>query len=175
MIITISGAEGSGKSSVGKSLALKLGFESYSVGDFRRALAKKHGMTLVEQNEIAKTEDWVDKAADQLFIEHTQQHDDFVIDGRLGFYFVKKAIKEFDLDKKSLHIYLDVDEVEAAKRIWKSVSSGVERNEGTFHSQMDVLHEIRQRNKNDCERYLRYYGLDTKKKEHYDLVWAINR
>ena len=44
-IITISGMLGSGKSTVAKLLAQKLGYEYYSTGNAQREIAKKKAMT----------------------------------------------------------------------------------------------------------------------------------
>ena len=41
MIITISGLPGSGKSTIGKMLAKKLGYKFYSMGDLRGKIEKK--------------------------------------------------------------------------------------------------------------------------------------
>ena len=48
MIITISGTPGSGKSTVAKMIATKLGFKHYSTGDFMRQMAKERGISLEE-------------------------------------------------------------------------------------------------------------------------------
>lgn len=44
MIITISGYPGSGKSTIADIIAKKLKLKRYSVGNFRRELAKKRGI-----------------------------------------------------------------------------------------------------------------------------------
>jgi cytidylate kinase len=45
MIITLSGYPGSGKSTAGKLLAAKLGYNRYSIGDLQRRLAAEHNLT----------------------------------------------------------------------------------------------------------------------------------
>ena len=46
--ITLSGFAGTGKSTVGKILGDKLGYEFVSVGDFSRDYAQKMGLTINE-------------------------------------------------------------------------------------------------------------------------------
>ncbi len=61
MIITISGKAGSGKSTIAKQLAKKLGLKHYSTGDFMRQMAKDKGVSLLELSRIAEK----DKSIDQ--------------------------------------------------------------------------------------------------------------
>ena len=56
MIVTISGTPGSGKSTVGKLIAKKLGLKHYSIGNLMRSMAKEKGLTLGELGELAKTD-----------------------------------------------------------------------------------------------------------------------
>ncbi|MCX6741353.1 MAG: AAA family ATPase, partial [Candidatus Parcubacteria bacterium] len=46
MIITLSGKPGSGKTTVAKILAEKLGYKFYSTGDLRGQMAMKRGLTI---------------------------------------------------------------------------------------------------------------------------------
>ena len=46
MQITIGGMPGSGKSTIGKMLAKSLGYKYYSIGEIRRELAQKRGLTM---------------------------------------------------------------------------------------------------------------------------------
>ena len=56
MIITISGIPGSGKTTVGRMLAEKLGYKFYSIGDLRGKMAMERGMTIDQLNELGKTD-----------------------------------------------------------------------------------------------------------------------
>ena len=62
MIITIGGAPGSGKSTVGRMLATNLNIPFFSMGDIRRAYALERGLTIEQLNELAK----VDPSSDRL-------------------------------------------------------------------------------------------------------------
>ncbi|MGH9879179.1 MAG: nucleoside monophosphate kinase, partial [Nitrososphaerales archaeon] len=57
MIITIAGRPGSGKTTVAKEVAKRLGFKHLSTGDMRGQLAMEHGLTIDQLNEIGKKED----------------------------------------------------------------------------------------------------------------------
>ena len=65
MIITIGGQAGSGKSSVGELLAKRIGYRYWSMGDIRREMARKRGMTLREFNKLGEREDFTDKEVDE--------------------------------------------------------------------------------------------------------------
>ena len=61
MIITISGSAGSGKSTIVVMISKKLNIKRYSVGDFRRNLAKEKNITLEQLNKIGEKEDFTDR------------------------------------------------------------------------------------------------------------------
>ena len=91
MIITISGIAGSGKSTVAKLLAKKLNYKHYSIGDFMREIAKQRKTTLLELSKEAEKDSSIDKELDQKQIELGKTQDNFVIDSRLGFHFIKNS------------------------------------------------------------------------------------
>ena len=57
MKVTIGGMPGSGKSIVGRALAQVLGYKFYSMGDIRRELAKKRGLTISQYNDLEEDTD----------------------------------------------------------------------------------------------------------------------
>jgi cytidylate kinase len=159
MIITISGALGSGKSTVAKMLAEIIGFKHYSTGDFMRELAVKKGVTFAQLNEIAKTDPSVDKEIDEQTKIIGEKGDDFIIDSRMGFHFLPNSVK----------IYLDVKEEEAAHRIYLA-----KRQDEPNRTERDVLKFLKQRKASEIERYIKTYGINchniSKEKHHYDFV-----
>ncbi|MBN2142241.1 cytidylate kinase family protein [Candidatus Woesearchaeota archaeon] len=155
MIITLGGTPGSGKSTVGKRLAKRLGYKFYNAGDVRRKYAIDHGMTLEELNKAAEKDSTSDKLVDDYLAELGEKEDDFVIDSRLGFYFIKKSIK----------VFIDAEDDVRAKRIMKD-----KRSEESFRDLEDAKKKITLRLLCDRKRYQKLYGVDPYIPEQYDLI-----
>lgn len=160
MILTISGKPGSGKSVVADILAQKLNFKRYSVGDYRREMAKKRGMTLAEFNKLGEKEDFTDKEADEWQKQLGIKEDNFIIDGRLSFLFIPNSIK----------IFLDVKPEIGAERSTKR--HNIEENTETKEKALQLQ---RERIKSDIKRYKKYYNINPYNKKHYDLVIDTSR
>ncbi len=160
MIITISGLPGSGKSTVAKILAEKLGFKRYYMGGIRREAAKKAGMTIEEFNKLGENDFSTDKFVDDMLVEIGKKEDSLVIEGRTAFHFVPNSIK----------IFLDVDLKEGAKRIFLEKKQANERNEKSTSSAEEELKNLQERMESDEKRYMKYYGFRCYDKKHYDFV-----
>ena len=154
MKITISGRIGSGKSTIGKLLAQRLGLKHYSTGGFMRQIAKEKGKTLLELSKIAEKSDEIDRILDERQMSLGEIEDDFLIDARLGFYFIPDSIK----------IFLDVDINEATKRIYNE-----KRLDEANQSLEDTLKNIKIRQESEKARYERYYGIDVSDKANFDI------
>jgi CMP/dCMP kinase len=161
MIISISGAEGAGKSTIAKMLAAKLGWPRYYIGGISREKAKEHGMTLEEYNKWGETDPARDKEVDDYQKELGQTQDNFVIEGRTSWYFIPNSFK----------IFLDVSWEEGARRIFAELAKGNQRNEAdNLKSEADVIESLKKRRASDNVRYQKYYGIDAYDKTHYDYV-----
>ncbi len=161
MIITISGLPGSGKSSVARALAKRLKMKRYYIGEMRREIARKKGLTLEELNRIGENEEWTDKVVDDYQKELGKKEDNFIIEGRTSFFMIPNSIK----------IFLDVDIREGAERIFREIKKGrSERNEGDFKTVEEMERSIKERIESDRKRYKKYYGIDFLNKSHYDMV-----
>lgn len=156
MIITLTGALGSGKSTIAKLLAKKLGFKHYSTGDFMRQMAEDRGMTLLELGKMAETDKSIDTELDDRQVKIGKEEDDFVIDARLGWHFIPHSKK----------IFLEVSDEEAARRIF--TARRPEEQENTSMEQ--TLENIKTRRESEKKRYMEYYGLDYHDKSNYDFV-----
>jgi cytidylate kinase len=156
MIITISGKPGSGKGTVAKIIAERLNLKHYSIGDFMRDIAKEKGVSLLELGKTAEKERWVDDELDKRQIELGKKEDGFVIDSRLGFYFIPKSVK----------VFLDVNLNESAKRIFNAKRKD-EKDNLNLKKTKD---NIKKRMKSEMLRYKKYYGLNYYDKKHYDFV-----
>ena len=161
MIITISGMPGSGKTTVAKLLAKKLRMKFYSIGDLRGRMAMERGLTLEQLNEIGMKEAWTDREADEYQKKLAEKENDFVIESRLGFHFIPHSIK----------IFLDVDMVTGARRIFKDQRPD-ERKKNTLE---DAIVAIKKRTESDKKRYKKYYNIDFMDKSHYDMVIDTTR
>ncbi|MDP2918221.1 MAG: cytidylate kinase family protein, partial [bacterium] len=144
MIITISGRPGSGKSTVGKMLAKKLGYNFYSMGDLRGKMAMERGITINELNEIGKREGWTDREPDEYQKKLGKTEDNFVIDSRLGFYFIPHSFK----------VFIEVDSKIGAERVFKNQRP--DEKPITDIKEMQTAFESRA--KQDDERYQKYYN-----------------
>jgi len=156
MIITISGLPGSGKTTIGKLIAKRLGFKFYSIGDLRGRMAMECGLTIDQLNEIGMKEKWTDREADEYQKRLGEKESDFVIESRLGFYFIPKSVK----------IFLEVDSRKAAERIFRDCRPDERRKETV----KEVMDSIRKRMNSDDTRYKKYYKVDFLDKSHYDIV-----
>ncbi|MFA6161346.1 MAG: cytidylate kinase family protein [Patescibacteria group bacterium] len=157
MIVTISGVPGSGKTSVGKKIAEKLGFPFYSVGGLRGKMALERGMTLDELNTLGETDKSTDSIVDDYQKELGAKEDNFVIEGRLSWYFIPHSFK----------IFLDCNIDEATRRI---MSSKDDRPDEHLPAKIDAVKRLtEERMASDMRRYKKYYGLNYTDKSHYDL------
>lgn len=154
MKITISGTPGSGKSTIAKLVAKKLGYKHYSVGEYRRKKAKEKNMTINEYNKIGEINDSTDVEADN-WQKNLGKEDNFVIDGRLSYYFIPDSVK----------IFLDADEKVRAKRIFNE-----KRSYEKFNNEKQALQSIKKRQESDKKRYKKYYSINPFKKQHYDYI-----
>ncbi|MFA6462129.1 MAG: (d)CMP kinase [Candidatus Woesearchaeota archaeon] len=168
MILTISGNPGSGKSTVAKILVEKLGWERIYVGGIRRELAKQKGMTLEEFNLYAKThfkeaDEEVDTQAVTQARELDKQGKDVIVEGRVHFHLLPESLK----------IYIHVSEGEGARRVWKDLQdkeASATRDEGNLNSLTEVKKSIIERDEEDAQRYIKYYGVDHRDLSQFDLV-----
>jgi CMP/dCMP kinase len=161
MIISISGKPGAGKTTVSHILAQRLGWGEYYMGQIRRDIAKKKGMTIQEYNKLGETDSSTDVEVEKYQKELGKTKDNFIIQGRVSFKFIPHSFK----------VYLDVEFGRGAERVWKNIQEHPEkRNEGTYHSLDEVKKALRERLKSDSRRYLKYYGVDCYDTKHYDLV-----
>jgi cytidylate kinase len=156
MIITISGHPGSGKSTVAKLLAKKLGFKHFSAGDFMRAMAIERKTTLEELTKVALKDRSIDNEIDKRTVELAQKEDNFVIDSRLGWKFIPGAVK----------ILLAINPEVAAKRVFAQMRPDEKEN--------TTLEKTRENQDKrfaaEIKRYTDWYGVDYTDKKHHDFA-----
>ena len=155
MIITISGDLGSGKSTVAKLVSEELKFKYYSTGALMRRLAVDMKLPLIELNELAKKDKRIDKKIDDYQKKLGEKEDDFILEGRLGFYFIPHSIK----------VYLKVEPMEGAHRVLKH-----KRIDERFRTIEQAMRILKKRRELENQRYEQYYGINPGKLDQYDLV-----
>jgi cytidylate kinase len=160
MIISLSGAPGSGKSTIAKRLAEELGWPRYYIGGLRRQKAQERGMTLAEYNKLGETDPSTDLEVDRYQEELGKKEDNFIIEGRTSWYFIPQSLK----------FYIDVDEEEGAKRIWSEMEGENERNEGGPKTLDELIESLRERIRSDEKRYRKYFGINAFNKDNFDHI-----
>ncbi len=160
-IITLGGFPGSGKSTVKRLLAERLGYKTFSTGDFTRDLAHQRGVTLEAFNEMVTKSKELDMLIDEELIRIEQNDDMYVIDSHLGYHFVPSGFG----------VYLDITIDTAVSRIYGDRTSHIRIKSGDV---TETLEEARvkteKRIDNHRERYMRHYGIDPYQPDAYDYV-----
>lgn len=156
-IITISGALGSGKSTIMKMLANRLGYETYSTGAAQREIAKRYGVTTLELNHIADKNPDIDIEIDSIFKTLTNTGKKYVVDSRLAFFFIPTSFK----------IKLNVDMIEASNRILKDKNRTSEVVCETPEQMTTILKE---RRASEVARFITTYNVNIDDDSQFDLI-----
>jgi CMP/dCMP kinase len=161
MIVSFNGDEGSGKSTIAKLVSAEIGYPRYYMGQIFRDMAAKRDITLVDYLKLGETDPAIDKEVDDYLVDLSKKEADFIIESRTAWHFIPQSLK----------IYLSVNEKEGAKRVFGELQKENQRNEisGEF-SLEDILNKIKERRTTDDARYMKYYGIDIRDKNNYDLV-----
>lgn len=94
MKITIFGLAGTGKTTTGKIIAEKLGYEYMSTGNIFRQMATDQGLTLNEFEKLTESDEKYDRELDEVKVtEYGKNNDNFVLESRLAWHFVPDSIK----------------------------------------------------------------------------------
>lgn len=157
MIITISGLPGSGKSTVAKKLAERLGYRFYSMGDIRGKAAEERGLTIDQFNDLPENTDAI---ADDFQKRLGETEDNFVDDGRLAWYFIPPSFK----------IFLDVQPQTAAERIYGARKEAGRGDEPAYANIGEVEKTLSARVASDAARYKRLYNIIFPDRTVFDLV-----
>ncbi|GIW39602.1 MAG: cytidylate kinase [Candidatus Binatia bacterium] len=153
MLVTISGTPGSGKTTVARLLADRLGLPHVYAGDLFRREATRRGLSLAELNELAERDHTIDRALDEQLAEYARRGE-VVLEGRLAAFLANRE------GVPAWKVWLDADEEIRARR--------VARREGV--DWREVLEQNRRRQASDRKRYRDIYGWDLEDTSIYDLV-----
>jgi cytidylate kinase len=157
MLITISGVPGSGKTTVAKLLAERLGLPHVYAGDLYRQEAKRRGLNLEQFNVLCEQDHSIDRRLDAEMEERARQGD-VVLEGRLAGHLA--AANRLD----ALKVWLDASEEVRARRV-------AQREDRDWR---DVLEVNRVRHASDANRYRTIYGFDLADTAVYDIVLSTD-
>lgn len=157
MIITISGLPGSGKSTVAKKLAERLGYRFYSMGDIRGKAAEERELTIDQFNALPENTDAI---ADDFQKRLGETEDNFVDDGRLAWFFIPQSFK----------VFLDVQPKIAAERIFAGRHAAGRGDEPAYANMGEVEKTLSARVESDAMRYKRLYNITFPDRTVFDLV-----
>lgn len=158
-IISLTGELSSGKGVVSKILMEQLNYGVYRNGDYFRKLAKENGMSVTEFNEYVKQHTEIDIQIENSAKEYAKDHNNFIIDARLGWYAVPESFK----------VYLKVDAEVAAKRAFENQDEEKKKTE-KFNTIEEQKADMEKRYNLENERYFKVYGVRKEDMSNYDLV-----
>ncbi len=156
MIITISGRQDAGKTTLAKKLAEKLNYDFISIGDLRGMIAQEHNMIIDELNDIGKKEKWVHVEADKKTIEIGKTRDNFIVEGWAAWHFIPHSKK----------IFLDVDQNVGTKRVF--INQRPDEKPCKNIKEMQDLLDLRL--KVTDEALKKYYNINFLDKQNYDII-----
>ncbi|MBE6455401.1 MAG: cytidylate kinase family protein [Alphaproteobacteria bacterium] len=156
-IITLSGQLGSGKSTIGKMLAEKLGYSFYSTGNMQRQIAARYGVTTLELNEMCKTNPEIDREIDSVLIDLPLSGQNYIVDSRVAFHFIPSSFK----------VKLNVETVIAGERIFNDTTRSGEKK---YQQLEDAVEALISRRALEVERFKRIYNVDIDNDYNFDYV-----
>jgi len=155
MRVTLNGTLGSGKSTVGRELARRLGVHYISTGQIFRELGHISNPDVLQTNLEAESNSALDEAVDNKVRALNEAQTDFVIDSRMAWHFIENA----------LHVFLSVAPATAAQRVIQDRS----RLNEQYASVEAALDALRARRNSELRRYKRLYSVDIEDPANYDL------
>ena len=155
--ITITGALGSGKSTVAQMLSEILGYTYYSTGKAQRHIAEQMGLTTLELNLLADEDPSIDEKIDSVFKKMNKDGKSYVVDSRLAWHFMPDSFK----------VKLVTDEDTAAFRIMNDKTRTGERH---YETEEDAKKEIINRRNSEIARFLNTYHVDIENNDMFDLI-----
>ncbi len=160
-VITIAGRLGSGKSTVSKLIAKKLGYAHNYAGGLMRQLAEERGLTFEEYHKLMESDPNFDRLVDERQKEFIESQDNIVAEGHVAFFLAPDSFK----------VFLDLDPHVAAERIFNDLQKNplrkVERNMETVD---EVEKSLEKRLGSNMSRWKEMYGFDYLDKNNFDCV-----
>jgi len=151
LVIAISGLPGSGKTSLARRLAEKLGLKYLSLGEIFRRLARERKLTLEELSRIAEEDASIDKAIDDKAIEEASKGC-IVVDGHISAWTLENTAHLKVLVMAPINV--------RAERIARRDGKSIE----------EALTEIRVREESESRRFMKFYGINIFDLSIFDLI-----
>lgn len=156
-IIALAGDLASGKGTVSEILIKELNYGIYRNGEYARKLAKDRGLDITSFNAFLAEHPEIDLQIEKSASEYAKEHDNFIIDARLGWYAVPESFK----------VYLQVDIDVAAKRAFHDQKR---KSTECFETVEEQKADMQRRYKLENERYWKLYHVHKEDMSNYDLV-----
>lgn len=156
-IISIAGDLASGKTTVTNMMAEELGYSIYKNGAYFRQLAAEHGMSVTEFNVYVESHPEIDRSIELSATNYAKEHDNFIIDARLGWYSVPESFK----------VYLTVELEESARRAFGDPDRKKTEN---FETIEEYKEDLKKRYQLENDRYFKLYGVNKNDMNNYDFV-----
>ena len=151
LVIAVSGLPGSGKTSLARKLAEKLGLRYLSLGEIFRKLARERKLSLEELSRIAEEDASIDKAIDDKAVEEASKGC-IVVDGHISAWTLENTAH--------LKVLVTAPVEVRAERIARRDGKSFE----------EALTEIRVREESESRRFMKFYGINIFDSSVFDLV-----
>ncbi len=148
LTITVSGVSGAGKTDAAKALAKAFKLRYVSAGEIQRQVAKERGISLEEQVDTREPE--IDHAMDKRSLKLAMEGN-VVLDGRLTGWAAG--------DWADVKIWYECPLKVRAKRVAKRDNISFEES----------YKNLKERDEDDREKYLKLYGIDSFDTSIYDI------
>ena len=156
-IISLAGDLAAGKGTVSDILIKELNYGIYRNGEYARKLARDMKLDITSFNAFLAEHPEIDLQIEKSAAEYAREHDNFIIDARLGWYAVPESYK----------VYLKVDIDVAAQRAFNDPNrKSTESFETVEEQKVDMIRRYKMEN----ERYWKLYHVHKEDMSNYDLV-----
>lgn len=156
VVILISGPHATGKTTVAKTLAQKLGLRYFSTGELFRKKAKELGMDVIQFTEYVDSHPEVDYEIDTIAKEEIKRGN-VILDSQLAYFFAKE-ITDPDMIKISIMLYASLD---------ARIRRLMEREKLTYE---EAAKEISIREEKESNRFRRLYGVHLWRLDDFDII-----
>ena len=156
-IISLAGDLAAGKGTVSDILIKELNYGIYRNGEYARKLARDMKLDITSFNAFLAEHPEIDLQIEKSAAEYAREHDNFIIDARLGWYAVPESYK----------VYLKVDIDVAAQRAFNDTNR---KSTESFETVEEQKADMIRRYKMENERYWKLYHVHKEDMSNYDLV-----